>query len=65
MPCPLPSEVTLEEARMRSAQYRQMAAAASTPDVQDLLIRLAERYEGTARDWREWHASPGMQALGG
>jgi hypothetical protein len=45
----LPSECSPEEARMRAAQYRQMAATASRADVRDALLRLASRYEGSQR----------------
>jgi hypothetical protein len=41
----LPSELTPNECRARAAYYRAMAATATTRDVRDALIRLAERYE--------------------
>jgi hypothetical protein len=40
----LPSELTPNECRARAAYYRAMAATATTRDVRDALIRLAERY---------------------
>ena len=45
---PLPSELTPAELLARGAEYRAMAATASTQDVRDALIRLAERYEALA-----------------
>jgi hypothetical protein len=40
-----PSELTVEEARMRAVQYRLMAATATSQYTREALERLAERYE--------------------
>jgi hypothetical protein len=45
---PLPSELTPTELLARGAEYRAMAATASSKDVRNALIRLAERYEELA-----------------
>ena len=42
---PLPSEMTDEQLRDRTAEYRRMAATASTVEIRDALLRLAERFE--------------------
>jgi hypothetical protein len=44
----LPSALTPNECHARAAYYRAMAATATTRDVRDALIRLAERYEALA-----------------
>ena len=44
---PLLSELSPEELLDRASQYRNMAMYASTTDVRDALIRLAERLETT------------------
>ena len=45
---PLLSELPPQELLDRAAQYRNMAIYASTTDVRDALIRLAERLENRA-----------------
>jgi hypothetical protein len=40
--------LTVEQLRARARQYREMAMTASTADVRDDLIRLAERFEALA-----------------
>ena len=45
---PLPSEMTPEEARMRTVQFRQLAEAASARDIRDALLKQAKRYESMA-----------------
>ena len=44
---PVLPELTTEEARMRTVQFRQIAEAASARDIRDALMRQAKRYEST------------------
>jgi len=44
----LPSALTADQLRERAAEFRQMAASATTAQVRDSLIRVAERYEALA-----------------
>jgi hypothetical protein len=50
---PLLSELTPEELLARAAQYRNMAMYASTIDIRDALIRLAEQFEAMAEERRQ------------
>jgi hypothetical protein len=45
---PLPSQIGPVEALLRAAEYRRMAATATTVGVQAALFRLAQRYVGLA-----------------
>jgi hypothetical protein len=45
---PLPSELTAEEQRMQAARYCEMAATATTLDIQGALLELARQYEEMA-----------------
>jgi hypothetical protein len=43
------SELSREQLLSRAAEYRAMAATATTADVRDALVRVAERLEGMAK----------------
>ena len=45
---PLQSQIGPVEALLRAAEYRRMAATATTGEVRAALLRLAQRYEGLA-----------------
>ena len=45
--------MSVAELLARAAQYRRMAASATTNEVMQSLLRLAERYERLAREKRE------------
>ena len=44
------SDLTRTELLARAAEYRRMAATASTPDTRDALLELAERFEEKAME---------------
>jgi len=48
VPRNLPSELSSADALARAAEYRQMAATASTSEVRDALLRVAVRFEELA-----------------
>lgn len=47
------SPLTIEQLRARARDYREMARTASSADIADGLIRLAERFEALAQKIEE------------
>jgi hypothetical protein len=45
--------LTIEQLRARARDYREMARTASSADIADGLIRLAERFEALAQKMEE------------
>jgi hypothetical protein len=50
---PFPSELTPDEQRKRAAMYREMAVTATTADIRDALLGLAQRFEEMANEKAE------------
>jgi hypothetical protein len=49
-PRPTLSELTVEQLRKRAAEFRGMAATATTADIRDALLRVAERFDVIAAE---------------